>query len=69
MHKRNRIVKINHGPVIGESTINSKRLMEYKEYIESTSRICPRPWYWARFFFVVSTYVRIVLVNAMVEYN
>ena len=50
MSKNNSAIQINHGPVIGENTINSNRLIEYKAYLESSGRICPRPWYWSRFY-------------------
>jgi hypothetical protein len=50
MAKQNSAVFINHGPVIGESSISSVRLAEFKKNLLEQGIICPRPWYWGRFF-------------------
>ena len=43
-------VQLDNKSVIGETTINSTRLVSYKQHLKETGKVCPKPWYWSRFY-------------------
>lgn len=49
-HENNAVMKIDPIPVISESTIYADRLATLKRHLEETNKICPKPWYWGRFY-------------------
>lgn len=41
---------IIHSPVVDERRLNRNLLRSFTLYLADTGKICPRPWYWARFY-------------------
>ena len=44
------VMKIDPIPVISSSSIYADRLAALKKHLDDTSKVCPKPWYWGRFY-------------------
>jgi hypothetical protein len=44
------IMNIHPIPVISASSIYAQRLGALKKHLQETCKVCPKPWYWGRFF-------------------
>lgn len=44
------VMKIDPIPVISTSSIYADRLASFKKHLECSRKVCPKPWYWGRFY-------------------
>lgn len=44
------VMKIDPIPVLSASSIYTDRLGTLKDHLEQSRKVCPKPWYWGRFY-------------------